>query len=108
MRIVYIPGVLDETQPMIRRAKDMPGFDAAKEDAPCKCGFKRGDKVIARPVSDRTYYEIGGGLQNEPENKGEVIAVHPDGLWVMVAFAIGNAWVRECFHPQAVRKAASE
>ena len=88
-------------EPIVKRAIDS-GWREAKEDGEYRCRFKRGDPVTAAPVSDGIRFEIGGKHLPRP-TPGEVIAVHPDGRWVMVAFRIGQYKVRECFRPWEVR-----
>lgn len=88
-------------EPIVQRARGM-AWNEARPDAEYKCRFRRGDLVTAAPVSDGIKFEIGGAHRPKP-TPGEVLAVHPDGRWVMVGFRIGLYNVRECFRPWEVR-----
>lgn len=88
-------------EPIVQRARDS-AWREARPDAEYVCRFKRGDLVTAAPVSDGIKFDPGGAHRPRP-TPGEVLAVHPQGRWVMVGFKIGMYRVRECFRPWEVR-----
>ena len=92
--------------PVVERA-EQSGWNEAKPEYRDICPFYKGQPVIAAPVSDGIKYDPGGAHLPRP-TPGEVLAVHPEGRWVMVVFKIGLLQVRECFRPWEVRPRITE
>lgn len=92
--------------PIVQRAGSA-GWDEAKPEYKERCPFVKGQPVTAAPVSDGIKYDPGGSHLPRP-TPGEVLAVHPEGRWVMVLFQIGMLHVRECFRPWEVRPRISD